>query len=88
MPTLLTDTLRHLKELQVKVSEGDAATVDRNEAAFQLWLDGMTQREIAEHLDRVDRDCGGDGVTHAMVAKMIARMRAAREADMLTAAIS
>lgn len=79
--------ITRLESLQAAVTEGDTATAERNELAFLMWRRGMTQREIAEILDRVDRRCGGDGVTHAMIAKMIARMRAQREEEMLAAAL-
>jgi glutaminase len=87
MPTNESDYVR-LETLQAAVTHGEAATAERNELAFDMWRSGMTQREIAEVLDRVDRQCGGDGVTHAMIAKMIARMRATRETEMLASAVS
>lgn len=86
MPTI-QNNVRRLESLQAAVTEGDAATTERNELAFDVWRSGMTQREIAEVLDRVDRRCGGTGVTQAMVAKMISRMRATREHDLMTEAI-
>lgn len=88
MPAVLTNDVRRLETLQATVTEGALATIERNELAFSLWRNGMTQREIAETLDRVDRRSGGEGVTHAMVAKMIARMRVVREPEMLAAAMS
>jgi transposase len=62
--------------------------IERNETAFNLWQDGMTQREIAAILDGVDRTRGGTGVSHAMVQKMLARMRSDREEQLLSAASS
>ena len=85
MPTTPAD-IRRLQELQADVTRGELAVVERNELAFRLWREGMTQREIAEVLDHVDRDHGGEGITHAMTSKTLARMRAARETDLLAAA--
>ena len=83
---MTTEDLHRLQTLQAAITEGESATIERNELAFRLWREGSTQREIAEALDVVDRSKGGPGVTHAMIAKALGRMRAARENDLIVAA--
>lgn len=79
-------TLNELIELQTEIAEREAALIERNEAAFDLWTEGMTQREIAEHLDAADRAAGGPGVTQSAIAKVIYRMRRDREAELMASA--
>lgn len=77
---------RELEVQQKAVTHGDIARERRDTAAFQLWDQGMTQKEIAERLDRADRAAGGNGVTHGQVQKALFRMRKAHEAELLAAA--
>jgi hypothetical protein len=81
-----TEAIERIESLQATVTEGDAAQIERNEIAFDLWQKGMTQREIADMLDRVDRQHGGTGVTHAKTQKMLRRMRSGREDNLMMAA--
>lgn len=76
---------RELEVQQKAVTHGDIARERRDAAAFQLWQDGMTQKEIAERLDRADRSAGGTGVTHGMTQKALYRMRKAREEELVAA---
>jgi transposase len=77
---------RELEVQQAKVTAGEIARKRRDAIAFQLWQDGMTQKEVAERLDRADRAAGGEGITHGTCQKMLFRMRKAREQELIEAA--
>ncbi len=74
---------RSLEKLQKKVAEGEIARGRRDELAFQMWNDGMTQAEIAERLDRADRSAGGQGITASTTQKVLFRLRKKKEAQLL-----
>ena len=74
---------RNLEAYQEKVAQGDIARHRRDELAFALWNDGMTQAEIAERLDRADRRGGGDGVTTSTTQKFLFRLRKKKESELL-----
>lgn len=74
---------RELERLQAAVTKGEASRVLRDELAFELWQDGMTQKEIAERLDRADRRHGGTGITHGTTQKSLFRMRRQREQELI-----
>jgi transposase len=76
---------RELESKQKAVTLGELASQRRDDVAFQLWTGGMTQKEIAERLDRADRAAGGAGVSHGMVQKSLYRMRKVREAELVAA---
>jgi hypothetical protein len=76
---------RELEVQQKRVTEGDRARERRDAAAFDLWTEGLTQKDIAERLDRADRAAGGEGVTHGQVQKLLYRMRRAREEELVAA---
>lgn len=85
-PSPRTPDERELERLQKKVTEGETSRDRRDALAFKLWQDGMIQKDIAARLDRADRSVGGNGVTHAMIQKVLYRMRAAQEQELLDAA--
>ena len=66
---------RQLETLQKKVTEGQLALARRDELAYAMWQDGMSQAEIAARLDRADRAAGGDGITLAVTQKRLFRLR-------------
>jgi len=78
---------RELERYQEAVTKGDIARARRDEAAFLLWTQhDMTQKEIAERLDRADRRHGGGGISHGTTQKMLFRIRKSKEAALLEAA--
>jgi len=77
---------RDLEAQQKRVTIGEIARQKRDAIAFQMWTAGMTQREIAERLDRADRDAGGTGVSHGMTQKLLYRLRKEREAELVVVA--
>ena len=74
---------RNLEAFQEKVAQGEIARVRRDELAFKLWTEGMTQAEIADRLDRADRRGGGEGVTTSTTQKFLFRLRKKKEAELL-----
>jgi hypothetical protein len=76
---------RELEAKQKAATVGQLASQRRDDVAFELWNAGMTQKEIAERLDRADRAAGGSGVSHGMVQKSLYRMRKVREAELVAA---
>lgn len=80
-------TVERLEALQHTVAQADAALRERNELAFDMWQEGYTQREIAETIDRADRQAGGPGVTHDSIAKTLYRMRLEREEQLISSAL-
>lgn len=78
--------VERIARLQAQITQAESATEERNELAFSLWANGLTQAEITEVLDRADRAVGGEGITLAAVQKMLSRMRADREAELLRTA--
>ena len=74
---------RELERCQELATKGEQARQRRDEIAFRLWQEGMTQKEIAERLDRADRRHGGNGISHGTTQKALFRMRKAREQELL-----
>lgn len=56
------------------------------ELAFRMWMDGYTQKDIGERLDRADRRAGGAGISPGTAQKMLYRTRKAKESELLTEA--
>lgn len=88
MPTPATHTPdeRELEHLQAKVTEGERARDRLMELAFRMWMDGYTQKDIGERLDRADRRAGGAGISPGTAQKMLYRTRKAKESELLTEA--
>ncbi len=82
----MTPEERDLEHYQELATKGEIARTRRDEIAFRLWQDGMTQKEIAERLDRADRRYGGSGISHGTTQKALFRMRKARETELLESA--
>lgn len=81
-----TPNERELEHLQAKVTEGERARDRLMELAFRMWMDGYTQRDIAERLDRADRRAGGSGISAGTAQKMLYRTRKAKESGLLSEA--
>jgi transposase len=77
---------RELEVQQAKVTAGEIARQRRDAIAFELWQGGMTQKEVAERLDRADRAAGGSGISHGTCQKMLFRMRKAIEDELIESA--
>jgi len=69
--------LTELVRLTKQIAKGELAFDQRRRVVMRLWQAGMTQRELAERMDRASRAVGGPPITENAVYKMIMRGRKA-----------
>ena len=79
-PPARTPDERQLERHQRTVTLGLLADESRKQLILSLYLDGMTQVEIAARLTRASVAAGGEPVGEDAVQKLVARERRKQEA--------
>jgi len=80
--------LARLRSLQTEIIERADVISERNAVMFDLWMGGMTQREIADELSAASLAAGGPEVTEHAVQKVLWRHRSRHEQKLLDAVSS
>lgn len=81
LPPPRTAAEKELESLQIAVTQGDLANVQRRQLIVEFYEQGMSQGEIAARLSRAAIGAGGQGVGIDAVEHIVRRWRGRKGND-------